>query len=48
MRFDNHGYFHFYVVGDFWSKEIKNEEIMNQWCLLDVKIHMNDIKNKSS
>ena len=46
MRLEAHGTFHFYVVGDFWSRDIAADQAIFKWCLMDLAIPMNDFDDK--
>ena len=46
MRLEAHGTFHFYVVGDFWSRDIAADQAIFKWCLMDLAIPMERFDDK--
>jgi hypothetical protein len=40
---DHHEYFHFYIMGDFFTEEIKSHQPILNWTLIDLEIEQADI-----
>lgn len=42
---DHHEYFHFYIMGDFFTEDIKSHQPILNWTLIDLEIEQTDILN---
>lgn len=42
---EHHEYFHFYIMGDFFTEEVKRHQPILNWTLIDLEIEQTDILN---
>ena len=40
---DHKEQFHFYVAGDFFNDDVKGQQSLMHWCLIDLEIEQSDI-----
>lgn len=40
---DHKEQFHFYVAGDFFNDDVKHQQSLMQWCLIDLEIEQSEI-----